>query len=231
MAEKQPYIRQRVIANVEESKKAREANNEGKGLSYREYKMSSKNFDRLMEERGVSKEEAQQVKSSFNRWAGDARDPNLSQEVTAKHSPPGGDKGYVYSTKGSDHPASGKYVAAEKLDHADEAKSRYAAPTVNKMTQREEVRVHGDQVRGAAAPQPGWTQEAKKSGDHVERKGGGTQIYTKGGYATKAVESQKGTKYDMKTSGSGKSQTDEFGVDMSKAQKSHSSSQEHSKKR
>ena len=54
MAEKQPYIRQRVIANVEESKKAREANNEGKGLSYREYKMSSKNFDRLMEERGVS---------------------------------------------------------------------------------------------------------------------------------------------------------------------------------
>lgn len=231
MAEKQPYIRQRVLSNIEASRKSREANNEGKGLNYDEHKFTSKNFDKLMEQRGKSKEEAQEIKSSFNKWAGENKDPNLSQDVTAKHSRPEGDKGYVYSTKGSDRPASGNYVGAEKIDNVNEAKSRYATPTSNKMTQREEVRVHGDQVRGTVAPQPGWTQEAKKSGDNVERKGGGTQIYTKGGYASNAVQSQKGTTYDMKTSDASKSKTDEYGVDLSKAEKSHSTSQEHTRGR
>ena len=242
MSDKQhPYIRERVLANLEASRKAREANNEGKGLNYDEHKFTSKNFDKLMEQRGVSKEDAQQAKTSFNKWAGDPRNPNLSkdeitkdpkisQEVTAKHSRPEGEVGYVYSTKGTEG-ASGKYVATEKIDKIDEAKSRYATPVYNQMTEREEVRVHGDQIRGAAAPQPGWTKEAQKGGDNVERKGGGTQIYTNGGKDNGAVKAQEGTKFDMKASNYGKSQVDEFGVDMSKANTSKSTSQEHTRER
>lgn len=229
MAEKQPYIRQRIIANLEASRKAREAHSEGQGLNYDEHKLSSKNFDRLMRQRGVSKEKAQEVKRSFNKWAGASKDPNMSQTVTTKHSRPEGEKGYVYSTKGSQ--ASGEFVSVEKYDQVETAKGKLAGTVYNQMTQREEVRVFGNQIRGTVAPQPGWTQEAKKNGDNVERKGGGTQIYTNGGYATKATQSQKGTKYDMKTAETDNSKTDEYGVDLSKAEKSHSTSRENTKRR
>lgn len=227
MEDKHPYIRQEVLSHIEESKKARAANNEGNGLDYGEHKFSGKNFDRLMEQRGKSKEEAQEAKTSFNKWAGEAKDPDMPQEVTAKHSRPEGDIGYVYGTKDGPRSPSGEYVGAEKFDKADEAKSRYAAPAKNQMTEREEVRVHGDQVRGIVAPQPEWTKEAAENGDHVERKGGGTQIYTNGGYKSGAVRSQEGTKVDMKKSDAGESQVDEYGVDLSKAEKPHHTSQEH----
>ena len=227
MSQNHLYMRQRVIANLEASKRAREASNEGNGLNYDEHKFNSKNFDRLMEQRGKTHEEAQETKGSFNKWAGENRDPNMPQEVTAKHSPPEGDRGYVYSTKGSEYPASGNYVGTEKIDYVDEAKGRYATPTSNQMTQREEVRVHGDQIRGTVAPQPGWSEEARANGDNVERRGGGTQIYTNGGYQSNAVQSQPGTTYDMKTDGDGHINTDEYGVDLSKAETSHNSSQAH----
>jgi len=231
MAEKQPYIRQRVLSNIEASRKSRESNNEGKGLNYDEHKFTSKNFDKLMEQRGKSKEEAQEIKSSFNKWAGENKDPNLSQDVTVKRSRPSGDKGYVYSTKGGERPASGNYVGAEKYNKVNDAKSKYATPTSNKMTQREEVRVHGNQIRGTVAPQPGWSEEARKNGDNVERKGGGTQIYTNGGYESNAVQSKKGTTYDMKSSDNSKSKVDEYGVDLSKAEKSQGTSREHTRGR
>ena len=99
------------------------------------------------------------------------------------------------------------------------------------MTQREEVRVHGNQIRGTVAPQPGWSEEARKNGDNVERKGGGTQIYTNGGYESNAVQSKKGTTYDMKSSDNSKSKVDEYGVDLSKAEKSQGTSREHTRGR
>lgn len=42
MSAKQPYLRREVLSNIEASQKAREANNEGKGLNYDEHKMNSK---------------------------------------------------------------------------------------------------------------------------------------------------------------------------------------------
>ena len=70
MADKQPYIRQKVLSNIEESKKARESRNEGKGLNYDEHKFTGKNFDKLMEQRGIDKKYAEEAKTSFNKWAG-----------------------------------------------------------------------------------------------------------------------------------------------------------------
>lgn len=236
-----PHIRERVLANLEASRRARESHNDH-GLNYAEHKFTSKNFDRLMEQRGKSKEEAREIKQSFNKWADkENKDPNMKQEVTAKHSRPEGERAYVYSNKDG-RQASGNYVSPDKMNHADEAKKNLATPAYNQATQREAVNVHGDQVRGTVAPQKQFTEDAKKRGDNVERKGGGTQIYTNGGFASGAVKSVPGTKTEMKTSqesksaagqrkggDTGKSKTDEFGVDLSKAEKSHNTSKEHTR--
>ena len=214
------YIRERVINNIEESRRGREASNfKGEGLDYGEHKFTGKNFEKMMRQRGFGEEDIKNAKQSFNKWAPDERDPkvkeagtatkdkNASQDVTAKHSRPEGEKGYVYSTDGKS--ASGVYVADEKIEESDKVKDRYATPASNRVDKRVEVRVHGDQVRGTTAAQPGW---AKEAGDGVERKGGGTQILTNGGFKNNAVREVEGTQYDMKKGDSGKGYTDSYGV-------------------
>ncbi len=219
-------MRKWVKANIELSQKARKAHNEN-GLNYDEHKFTSKNFDRLMEQRGKTKEEAREIKQSFNKWADkDNKDPKMSQDVTAKHSPPGGDRAYVYSNKDGKS-ASGNYASPKKMYRASTAKKKLATPAYNKATQREEVFVHGDQIRGTVAPQKQFTEDARKIGDNVERKGGGKQIYTNGGFASGAVRSQDGTKSSGKT----QSKIDEFGVALKKTEKSHNTSKEHSRGR
>lgn len=214
-------VHKKVYSNLEESKRARNAHNEGKGLSYEENKFNSHNFTKLSQQRGYTKQQEQEVKTSFNRWAGENRNPNESQKVTAKHSPPEGDKGHVYGN------SSGRYVATEEYKTSSEAKEKLATPPSNKMDTRQEVRVHGDQIRGTVAPQRQWTAEAKNTGDGIERKGGGTQIYTNGGFKSGAVKSH-GPEQKMQESPTTKKQ-DSFGIDMSKAEKSHSSNHNYGK--
>lgn len=207
--------RERIIANIAESKKSRTSSNYNNGLNYEEHKLSSKGFDKLMEQRGVDATDAKNAKQSFNKWAPkENKNPKMAQDVTVKHTPENGEKGYVYSTKGG-KPATGNYVSPTKQSSPETAKEKLALPANNKATQQNEVRVYGDQIRGTVAPQNQWSTEAATKDDNTKRNGGGTQILTNGGYKTGAVKDVEKSKIDMKKSSAQMSTTSKAGLNTS----------------
>ncbi len=80
----------------------------------------------------MSKQEGQETKASFNKWAGENKDPKMDQTVTAKHSRPEGEQAYVYSNKGTQG-ASGRYSTPEKFEQSKDAKEKLASPAYNQM--------------------------------------------------------------------------------------------------
>lgn len=207
--------RERIIANIEESQKSRSASNYNKGLNYDEHKLPSKGFDKLMEQRKKNATEVKNAKQSFNKWAPkENKNPSMPQDVTVKHTPENGEKGYVYSTKGGKS-ASGNYVSPTKYSSPEKARENMALPADNKATQQKEVRVHGDQIRGTIAPQPQWSAEAAAKGDNAQRSGGGKQILTNGGYRTGAVKNVEASKADMKKSSAQMSAASKSGLNTS----------------
>jgi len=207
--------RERITANIEESKNSRTSSNYNKGLNYDEHKLPSKGFDKIMKQRGRDATDTQNAKQSFNKWAPKGnKNPKMAQDVTVKHTPTDGEKGYVYSTKGG-KPATGNYVSPTKQSSPEKAKENLALPAKNKATQQNEVRVYGDQIRGTVAPQKQWSAEAAAKGDNAQRSGGGTQILTNGGYRTGAVKNVETTKADMKKSSAQMSAASKSGLNTS----------------
>lgn len=208
-AEENAAIRERILKNVDESRRAREAGRPHEtGPDYGETKATLKIFLRLNEYqilrhkrqtgeitgqptkeqlrqiRAEAKQEAIQAKASF---------PHGSSPMLRRSYP--GEKGYVYSSKGVD--ASGKYVSAQRMETVEEGKEKLATPPSNQMNEEQEVLLRGVQIHGPAAPQPEWEKEAAAAGDHVPRTGGGEQIYVPGGYKGGGVEPVSGTKTEV----------------------------------
>ncbi len=178
-------IAARVHQNIEESRIAREASNFGAGgLSYREYPISSKGIMRLLEQRGLTTEQAQEVIESFNKFS-PYRDMSLGQGVTVSHTPTAGEIRYIYSTN---RDASGIFTTPDWFIDNRTGIGDLATPTSNAMLNAEKVIIYGDKINGTVAPQPLFTIDAAASGtDDVIRRGGGNQTVTNGGLNSGAV--------------------------------------------
>jgi len=179
-------VSERVYKNIEASKEAREHSNFNTGtLDYNEHQFSSKNFDRLLKQRGLSDSEIDNVKKSFNRFS-NSRRPNSSIETVVKHTRPEGEEKFVYSSNGD---ASGVYTTSDIYVDNKTGIDKLATPQNNDFLRADTVRVYGDQIIGTVAPQPVFQLEASIEGrDHIQRIGGGRQSVTNGGYKTGAVQ-------------------------------------------
>lgn len=191
-----PEVERRIRENVAESQRAREASNYGeKGLDYNKHDLSSKNFDRLMEERGIPEDEARGLKESHNRWS-PHRNDDLPTDTFAKHADPGGEDLIAYSSSESTNDkASGKYLTKEIYTDNANAIHDLATPAGNSdyhgndMLHADRVKAYGNLIGGTVAPQPDFTTDAMVNGsDSIERAGGGEQYVTNGGFKSKAVE-------------------------------------------
>lgn len=145
-----------------------------------EAKLSSKNFDRLMQERGLDKitedngkTVAENIKSSFDG------------KMTVTH----GYEGDRYTMTSGDKKASGNFLADQSARDlsADEKKEKYALPPENSAAHIRDVQLAKEQyiISGKVAPQEDF---AKKAGDGISREGGATQYVTDGGYKGGAVK-------------------------------------------
>lgn len=192
LKEPDPEAERRIRENIAESQKAREASNYGKkGLDYDKHKLSSKNFDRLMQERGIPEDVAREIKESHNRWS-PYRDDDLSTDTFVKHADPEGEDLIAYSSFGD---ASGKYLTKKIFSDNAEGIHDLALPAGNldyrgnDMLHADRVKAYGDLIGGTVAPQPYFTIDAVTYGaDSIERAGGGEQYVTNGGFKSGAVE-------------------------------------------
>ena len=176
-------------------------------------KLSSKNFDRLAEERGLSPEEAANQKYSMNEYQrpdpslnGAEHHPDKSPDdyATARHilEP---EQVYNYNNgvprDGYEHAASGIYQTPE-IQSAPNRSEQAAAQENLALPQSNDARVRSDStlnptldngkqhniIEGTAAPQNTESvNDAFKADDGLDRHGGGKQIITDGGYNSGAV--------------------------------------------
>ena len=176
-------------------------------------KLSSKNFDRLAEERGLSPEEAANQKYSMNEYQ--RPDPSLNgaehhpdktpdDYATARHilEP---EQVYNYNNgvprDGYEHASSGVYQTPE-MQSAPNMSEQAAAQENLALPQSNDARVRSDStlnptlengkqhnvIEGTAAPQNAESANAAfKAEDGLDRHGGGKQIITDGGYGSGAV--------------------------------------------
>ncbi len=182
-------------------------------LTEKPAKLSSKNFDRLAQERGLSPEDANNLKYSFNEYKkpdpslnGAEHHPEKSPEdyATARHilEP---EQAHNYNNgmvrDGYDNASSGVFQSPniQSSDGKPEqvaAQENLALPTSNDARVRSDTTINptlddGKQhnvIEGTAAPQNhDGADSAFKANDGIDRHGGGRQIVTDGGYNTGAV--------------------------------------------
>lgn len=183
----------RIRKNIAESQEAREASNYGKeGLDYNKHELSSRNFDRLMKERGIPEDTAREIKESHNRWS-PYRNDDLPTDTFAKHADPEGEDLIIYSSLGND--ASGNYLSKEIYNDNANGIHDLALPAGdldyhgNDMLHADRVKAKGDLIGGTVAPQPNFTIDASTDkSDSIERAGGGEQYITNGGFKSGVVE-------------------------------------------
>lgn len=143
------------------------------GLSDKRAKLSSKNFDKLMAERGLSKEDTASLKAS--------NQPGTSMEV--RHAKAG--EKFV-TTHGTER-SSGVFVSEKSLGNTpSERIDKGALPHSNSAEYETTVELSRDQnlVYGKIAPQ---SKFSKMDPNQAPRSGGGEQVITDGGYNTGAV--------------------------------------------
>lgn len=143
------------------------------GLSDKRAKLSSKNFDKLMAERGLSKEVAASLKAS--------NQPGTSMEV--RHAKAG--EKFV-TTHGTER-SSGVFVSEKSLGSTpSERIDNGALPHSNSAEYETTVELSKDQnlVYGKIAPQ---SKFSKMDPAQAPRSGGADQVITDGGYNTGAV--------------------------------------------
>lgn len=146
-------------------------------------KLSSKNFDRLMQARGIKPEDAKALKDSFNEYQ---PYKEVNSNVTVRHvlQP---EQARAYSSKNG---SSGNFQTTDKYDDSSTAKKKLALTRHNDASLETTTTINptlanGKQhnvLEGTVAPQD-------KDGEHFNkyREGGGKQIVTDGGYNSGAV--------------------------------------------
>ena len=163
-------IEKNVQASHEASKSSRYMQS---GLSDKKAKLSSKNFDKLMTERGLSKEDAASLKAS--------NQSGTSMEV--RHAKAG--EKFV-TTHGTER-SSGVFVSEKSLGNTPgERIDKGALPHSNSAEYETTVELSKDQnlVYGTIAPQ---SKFSKMDPVQAPRSGGAEQVITDGGYNTGAV--------------------------------------------
>lgn len=175
-------IEKNVQASHEASKSSRYMQS---GLSDKKAKLSSKNFDKLMTERGLSKEDAASLKAS--------NQSGTSMEV--RHAKAG--EKFV-TTHGTER-SSGVFVSEKSLGNTPgERIDKGALPHSNSAEYETTVELSKDQnlVYGTIAPQ---SKFSKMDPVQAPRSGGAEQVITDGGYNTSAVINRD-PKYPMPAS-------------------------------
>lgn len=163
-------IEKNIKASHEASKSSRYMQS---GLSDKRAKLSSKNFDKLMAERGLSKEDTASLKAS--------NQPGTSMEV--RHAKAG--EKFV-TTHGTER-SSGVFVSEKSLGNTpSERIDKGALPHSNSAEYETTVELSRDQnlVYGKIAPQ---SKFSKMDLAQAPRSGGADQVITDGGYNTGAV--------------------------------------------
>lgn len=162
--------RKNVQASREASKSSRYMQN---GLTDKRAKLSSKNFDKLMGERGLSKDDVASLKASNQSGS--------SMEV--RHAKAG--EKFV-TTHGTER-SSGVFVSEKSLgDTPSERIDKGALPHSNSAEYETTVELSRDQniVYGKIAPQ---SKFSKMDPAQAPRSGGAEQVITDGGYNTGSV--------------------------------------------
>lgn len=158
-------------------------NNEGQGLTWRQVKINSKNLQKLMKKRGLSQFDTTQLKKSFAKW--DGQNNHKGGNVTARHAK-ANEKYVITQTKGES--ASGVFVSKKSLGNSPQERiDKGALPPSNKANQEKRVALGKNQnvISGKIAQQPSFKEQDTA---HGERRGGGKQVVTAGGFSTGAVK-------------------------------------------
>ena len=179
MTERSEYIKK----NVEESRKATEASRIRKnGLTDRKVKLNSKNFDKLMKQRGLSKQARTELKNSNVKGT----------QMQVRHAKAGEQ---FITTHGKER-SSGVFVSEKSLGKTPgERINKGALPHSNSADYETKVELTRNQnlVYGKIAPQ---RKFSKMDPDQQPRNGGGEQVITDGGYQSGAVRT-KDAKYPI----------------------------------
>lgn len=179
MSAKSDYVRK----NIEDTHRATESSRIQKtGLTDRSMKLSSKNFDKLMKQRGLSKQERNELKKS-----------NIQGErMQVRHAKAG--EQFV-TTHGMER-SSGVFVSEKSLGKTPgERISKGALPHSNSAEYETKIELTRDQnvIYGKIAPQ---SKFSKMDSKQQSRNGGGEQVITDGGYNSGAVRTND-TKYPV----------------------------------
>lgn len=179
MSEVSDYIRK----NIEDMRKATESSRIRKtGLTDRKVKLNSKNFDKLMKQRGLSKQARNELKKSNVQGA----------EMQVRHAKAG--EKFV-TTHGMER-SSGIFVSEKSLGKTPEERiDNGSLPHSNTAEYETKVELTRNQnvVYGKIAAQSKFEKMDPKK---QPRNGGGEQIITNGGYNSGAIRTSD-TKYPV----------------------------------
>lgn len=170
-------------------------------------KLSSKNFDKLMTQRGLTKKEISTLKASFDRSAG--------MEVRRAK------KGEKFIVTHGEEKASGVFVSKESLGKTPQKRiDKGALPPSNSAKYETVVALDRDQniISGKIAPQ---TKFQKMDPKQAPRNGGGTQIITDGGYKSGAIVNSD-AKYPVATQSKALTKSQSFKQSLEKKNASNS---------
>lgn len=182
--------------NIQSSHEASEASRyKQEGLTDQKAKLNSKNFDKLMEQRGLSKGSREELKASATKGS----------EMQVRHAKAG--EKFV-TTHGTER-SSGIFVSEKSLGKTPEERiDKGALPHSNSAEYETKVELGKDQnlVYSKIAPQ---SKFSKMDPKQVSRNGGGEQVITDGGYNSGAVINRD-TKYPTTASSDFKKRANEY---------------------
>ncbi len=194
--------------NIKNNRKAISNSRFGKnGETEKKAKLSSKNFDKLMKQRGINKEDAIALKSSFDR----------SRPMQVRHAKKGEKFTVTHGTQNS----SGIFVSKKSLGKTAEKRiDKGALPHTNSAKFETKVVLDKNQnlVYGKIAPQ---SKFQKLDPKQKSRSGGGTQVITDGGYKSGAIRNND-TKYPVLSNKVNLSASQKFRDSISKDNKTKS---------
>ena len=192
MSQQNETIRKNVQSSHEASKKSRYMQS---GVTEEKVKLSSKNFDKLMEQRGLSKKDIESLKASNDR----------SSQMQVRHAKAGEQ---FITTHGTER-SSGIFVSEKSLGKTPNARiDKGALPHSNTAEYETKVELSRNQnlVYGKIAPQ---SKFSKMDPNQIPRNGGEEQVITDGGYNSGAVRN-KDTKYPVSTNSDFQKRANEY---------------------
>lgn len=199
----------KIKKNIADSHRATQSSRYQKsGLTTRKTELSSKNFERLMSQRGLSKKDISSLKASSDR----------SKKMQVRHAKKGESFVVTHGTQN----ASGIFVSKKSLGSTPERRiNKGSLPHSNSARFETKVTLDKNQnlVYGKIAPQ---SKFQKMDPKQTPRKGGGTQVITDGGYKSGAIRNSD-AKYPIPSKGKAMTTSQSFKQSLSTSKKSASS--------